>query len=63
MATTRNIPSLDDRREISTAQRDEFRDNGHLLVRGLLGAEGGGGIPRGYSRGGEKAKQGEAAAT
>jgi len=30
---------LDDRRDISTSQRDEFRDNGHLLVRGLLNAE------------------------
>jgi ectoine hydroxylase-related dioxygenase (phytanoyl-CoA dioxygenase family) len=39
MATIRNLPMLDDRREISTGQRDEFRDNGHLLVRGLLSAE------------------------
>jgi ectoine hydroxylase-related dioxygenase (phytanoyl-CoA dioxygenase family) len=34
-----HIPLLDDNREISTAQRDEFRDNGHLLVRGLLDAQ------------------------
>lgn len=33
---TISIPLLDDVRDISTAQRDEFRDNGHLLVRGLL---------------------------
>jgi len=39
MGTIRNIPMLDDRRDISTSQRDEFRDNGHLLVRGLLNAE------------------------
>lgn len=30
---------MDGYREISTAQRDEFRDNGHLLVRGLLSTE------------------------
>jgi len=36
MALTRTIPLLNSCREISTAQRDEFRDNGHLLVRGLL---------------------------
>jgi ectoine hydroxylase-related dioxygenase (phytanoyl-CoA dioxygenase family) len=41
MAVNRTIPMpppqlLDGKREISTAQRDEFRDNGHLLVRGLL---------------------------
>jgi len=30
------LPSLDDFLGISTAQRDEFRDIGHLLVRGLL---------------------------
>lgn len=29
---------LEGYREISTARRDEFRDNGHLLVRGLLNA-------------------------
>lgn len=36
MAVIKTIPLLDSLREISTAQRDEFRDNGHLLVRGLL---------------------------
>src|ERR1700759_1312902 len=30
------LAPLDDFLSISTAQRDEFRDNGHLLVRGLL---------------------------
>src|ERR1700753_1493642 len=40
MVASKIPPRLDDLREISTAQRDEFRDNGHLLVRGLLtGAE------------------------
>ena len=39
MALTRTIPLLNSCREISTAQRDEFRDNGHLLVRGLLDAQ------------------------
>src|ERR1700748_1502673 len=38
MALSKAIPPLDNPREISTAQRDEFRDNGHLLVRGLLSA-------------------------
>jgi ectoine hydroxylase-related dioxygenase (phytanoyl-CoA dioxygenase family) len=36
MAGSKTIPPLDGLREISTAQRDEFRENGHLLVRGLL---------------------------
>jgi ectoine hydroxylase-related dioxygenase (phytanoyl-CoA dioxygenase family) len=36
MALSKTIPPLGNLREISTAQRDEFRDNGHLLVRGLL---------------------------
>jgi ectoine hydroxylase-related dioxygenase (phytanoyl-CoA dioxygenase family) len=36
MPFSKVIPPLDSLREISTAQRDEFRDNGHLLVRGLL---------------------------
>src|ERR1700748_1193443 len=36
MAAPKMIPQLDSFRDISTAQRDEFRDNGHLLVRGLL---------------------------
>jgi len=39
MAASKTIPPLDGLREISTAQRDEFRDNGHLLVRGLLSPE------------------------
>jgi ectoine hydroxylase-related dioxygenase (phytanoyl-CoA dioxygenase family) len=39
MAQLNVIPVLDDLREISTAQRDEFRQNGHLLVRGLLSME------------------------
>jgi ectoine hydroxylase-related dioxygenase (phytanoyl-CoA dioxygenase family) len=38
MGLSKTIPPLDSYLEISTAQRDEFRDNGHLLVRGLLGA-------------------------
>src|SRR3984957_5045432 len=36
MALSKTIPPLDNVRDVSTAQRDEFRDNGHLLVRGLL---------------------------
>jgi ectoine hydroxylase-related dioxygenase (phytanoyl-CoA dioxygenase family) len=36
MVLVKTIPLLDNLREISTAQRDEFRDNGHLKVRGLL---------------------------
>jgi len=32
----KSLPPLDDVREISAAQRDEFRENGHVLVRGLL---------------------------
>lgn len=32
----KNLPNLDGFLNISTAQRDEFRDNGHLLVRGVL---------------------------
>ena len=39
MAGLKTIPLLDGLREISTAQRDEFRQNGHLLVRGLLSPE------------------------
>jgi ectoine hydroxylase-related dioxygenase (phytanoyl-CoA dioxygenase family) len=38
MALPKTIPTIDSLREISTSQRDEFRDNGHLLVRGLLSA-------------------------
>ncbi|HEY6899617.1 MAG TPA: phytanoyl-CoA dioxygenase family protein [Puia sp.] len=38
MAAVRTIPLLEGDREVSTAQRDEFRDNGHLLVRNLLDA-------------------------
>jgi ectoine hydroxylase-related dioxygenase (phytanoyl-CoA dioxygenase family) len=38
MALPKTIPPIDSLREISTSQRDEFRDNGHLLVRGLLSA-------------------------
>ena len=38
MAFLKTIPALESLREISTGQRDEFRDNGHLLVRGLLSA-------------------------
>src|ERR1700722_15899947 len=37
MAVSKTIPSLDGFRDISTAQRDEFRENGHVMVRGLLG--------------------------
>lgn len=36
MAYVKTIPSLDGFLEISTARRDEFRENGHLLVRGVL---------------------------
>ena len=38
MALSKTIPPIDSLRDISTSQRDEFRDNGHLLVRGLLSA-------------------------
>ena len=38
MAGSKTIPLLDGLQEISTAQRDEFRQNGHLIVRGLLSA-------------------------
>jgi len=38
MPSVKTLPRLDDLRVISTAQRDEFRDTGHLLVRGLLSA-------------------------
>jgi ectoine hydroxylase-related dioxygenase (phytanoyl-CoA dioxygenase family) len=37
MAVSKTIPPLEGFREISTAQRDEFRENGHVMVRGLLG--------------------------
>src|ERR1700722_10974928 len=36
MNAGKTLPSLDNFLGISTAQRDEFRDIGHLLVRGLL---------------------------
>jgi ectoine hydroxylase-related dioxygenase (phytanoyl-CoA dioxygenase family) len=36
MSPLKAIPLNDNFREISTAQRDEFRNNGHILVRGLL---------------------------
>jgi ectoine hydroxylase-related dioxygenase (phytanoyl-CoA dioxygenase family) len=36
MVAPKTIPLLNSFRDISTAQRDEFRDNGHLLVRELL---------------------------
>jgi ectoine hydroxylase-related dioxygenase (phytanoyl-CoA dioxygenase family) len=36
MNAAKTLPLLDDFLCISTAQRDEFRDIGHLLVRGLL---------------------------
>jgi ectoine hydroxylase-related dioxygenase (phytanoyl-CoA dioxygenase family) len=36
MTVPKTLAPLDDFIEISTAQRDEFRVNGHLLVRGLL---------------------------
>ena len=36
MSVARTVPKLDNCLEISTAQRNEFRENGHLLVRGLL---------------------------
>jgi len=39
MGGFQSIPLLDGLQEISTAQRDEFRQNGHLLVRGLLSAK------------------------
>jgi len=35
---TKDLPPLDGFLDISAAQRDEFRDNGHLLVRGVLSA-------------------------
>jgi ectoine hydroxylase-related dioxygenase (phytanoyl-CoA dioxygenase family) len=36
---TNDIPLLDDLHEISDAQRDEFRMNGHILMRSLLSPE------------------------
>jgi len=39
MALVKNITIPDEFLNISTAQRDEFRVNGHLLVRGVLGSE------------------------
>lgn len=36
MSVARTVPRLDNFIGISTAQRNEFRENGHLLVRGLL---------------------------
>jgi ectoine hydroxylase-related dioxygenase (phytanoyl-CoA dioxygenase family) len=36
LATTKNIVEPEGYLDMSTAQRDEFRDNGHLLVRGVL---------------------------
>jgi len=39
MADEKTIPGPSSFLEIGTAQRDEFRENGHLLVRGLLSAE------------------------
>ncbi len=36
MAMVKIVPPLDTIHEISTAQRDEFREAGHLRVRGLL---------------------------
>ena len=36
MINTKSLPLLNDVREISVAQREEFRENGHALVRGLL---------------------------
>ena len=36
--SVKTLAPLDNFLGISTAQRDEFRDNGHLLVRGLLGS-------------------------
>jgi ectoine hydroxylase-related dioxygenase (phytanoyl-CoA dioxygenase family) len=39
MTAIKKISFLSELLEVSTAQRDEFRDNGHLLVRGVLRAE------------------------
>ena len=36
MSRAHNIPPLDDLREISPAQRDAFRENGHVLIHQLL---------------------------
>jgi len=38
MGNVKNMPQLNGFLNISTAQRDEFRENGHLLVRGVLDA-------------------------
>jgi ectoine hydroxylase-related dioxygenase (phytanoyl-CoA dioxygenase family) len=38
MVAMKDIPRLDGFREISISQRDEFRDNGHILIRDLLHA-------------------------
>src|SRR6202012_701026 len=39
MTSARPLAPLDNSIAISTAQRDEFRDVGHLLVRGLLNGD------------------------
>lgn len=36
MMDTKQLPLLDDRREVTVAQQREFRENGHVLMRGLL---------------------------
>lgn len=35
----KKLMSLDDLREVTVGQREEFRENGHLLMRGLLSGE------------------------
>jgi ectoine hydroxylase-related dioxygenase (phytanoyl-CoA dioxygenase family) len=39
MEKLKTIPGLNSFLHISTAQREEFRENGHILVRGLLSAD------------------------
>lgn len=36
MVNTKQLPPLNELREISVAQREEFRQDGHVLIRGLL---------------------------
>jgi len=36
MTAQKNLMPLDDAREVTSAQREEFRENGHILIRGVL---------------------------
>jgi ectoine hydroxylase-related dioxygenase (phytanoyl-CoA dioxygenase family) len=39
MIAQKNLQPLDDAREVTAAQQEEFRENGHLLMRGVLNTE------------------------